>query len=331
MWCPAAYTKNNTMKKVGIIGGAGFIGSYVTKQFLENGFRAKVSATDISNTAKYAHLSALPHSENMELVPLDVQHLDQLKVFAEGCDILVHGGTPFQLDVEDPQRDLFDPTIKGTENFLRVVSETPSVKKVVFIASVAAMNTNFPMLPAGKSEGDTVSETDPFYFSEESHPYAQAKFLANRAVEQFIADNPDTGFEITTVSPVGVMGVALSKREDSTSMGLQYLFKNNIAPNPFLEMLYEQDVYWANVDVADVAESVYQAATRNKLHGKNYLISSESYRISDISLMLNGSAPAGAARQVYSKAMATRELGVQFKPLSETFSHYAQAMKAASA
>lgn len=47
------------MKKVGIIGGAGFIGSYVTKQFLDNGYRAKVSATDISNSAKYAHLSAL--------------------------------------------------------------------------------------------------------------------------------------------------------------------------------------------------------------------------------------------------------------------------------
>jgi nucleoside-diphosphate-sugar epimerase len=36
------------MQTVGIIGGAGFIGSYVTKQFLENGFRVKVSATDIS-------------------------------------------------------------------------------------------------------------------------------------------------------------------------------------------------------------------------------------------------------------------------------------------
>jgi len=225
------------MQTVGIIGGAGFIGSYVTQQFLENGYRVKVSATDISNKEKYAHLSALKNAENMELVPLDVQDLAQLQAFAAGCDLLVHGGTPFQLDVEDPQRDLFDPTIKGTENFLRVVSETPTVKKVVFIASVAAMNTNFPQLPAGKAEGDTINEEDPFYFSEENHPYAQAKFLANRVVDQFIADHPDPGFEITTVSPVGVMGMAMSKREDSTSMGLQFLFKNKIAPNPFIQML----------------------------------------------------------------------------------------------
>lgn len=310
------------MKTVGIIGGAGFIGSYVTKQFLENGYRVKVSATDISNKEKYAHLSALPHAENMELAPLDVQNLDQLKAFAEGCDILVHGGTPFQLEVEDPQRDLFDPTIKGTENFLQVVSETPSVKKVVFIASVAAMNTNFPLLPVGKAEGDSISEADTYYFSEESHPYAQAKFIANQAVDQFIADHPNIGFEITSVSPVGVMGMAMSAREDSTSMGVQFLFKNKIAPNPFIQMFYDQDVYWAIVDVADVAESVYKAATLKGLHGKNYLITSESYRVSDISLMLNKQPAAGKSAMVYQNNLAKTDLGINFRPAQETLANY---------
>lgn len=318
------------MQTVGIIGGAGFIGSYVTKQFLENGYRVKVSALDISNKEKYAHLSTLPHAANMELVPLDVQHLDQLKAFAAGCDILVHGGTPFQLEVEDPQRDLLDPTIKGTENFLRVASETPSVKKVVFIASVAAINTNFPQLPAGKAEGDTISEADPYYFSEENHPYAQAKFLANRVVDQFIADHPDPGFEITTVSPTGVMGMAMSKRQDSTSMGVQYLFKNKIAPNPFIQKFYDLDVYWALVDVADVGEATYKAAITKNIHGKNYLLSSESYRISDISLMLNGKEPAGKPSTGYSNALATRDLGVHFKPAKLPLYQYAKVMEEAA-
>mgnify|MGYP005840840689 CR=1 FL=1 len=314
------------MQTVGIIGGTGFIGSYVTKQFLENGYRVKVSATDISNTAKYAHLSGLPHAGNLELVPLDVQHLEQLKAFAAGCDIIVHGGTPFQLDVEDPQRDLLDPTIKGTENFLRVVSETPSVKKVVFIASVAAINTNFPQLPAGKVEGDTINEADPFYFSEENHPYAQAKFIANRVVDQFIADHPDLGFEITTVSPTGVMGMAMSAREDSTSMGIQFLFKNKIAPNPFIQMFYDLDVNWALVDVSDVGEATYKAAITNNIHGKNYLLSSESYRVSDISLMLNQQPPAGKPTVVYSNELAKKDLGMDFKPASVPLSQYAQAV-----
>ena len=319
------------MKTVGIIGGAGFIGSYVTRQFLENGFKAKVSAMNISNQEKYAHLFSLPNAANMELAALDVQNLGQLKAFAAGCDILVHGGTPFQLDVEDPQRDLFDPTVKGTENFLQVARETPSVKKVVFIASVAAVNTNFPLPPEGWADGQVFSENDKPYFNEENHPYAQAKFLANEAVNRFIADHPDLGFEITTVSPVGVMGMAMSAREDSTSMGIQFLFKNKIAPNAFIQMFYDLDVYWALVDVADVAESVYKAATLQNLHGKNYLITSDSYRVSDISLMLNGKEPVGQPQTGYSNALATKDLGVQFKPAKTPLYQYAKATEGAAA
>jgi nucleoside-diphosphate-sugar epimerase len=319
------------MNTVGIIGGGGFIGSHITKQFLENGYHVKVSATDISNKEKYAHLFQLNNADNLELAPLDVQNVDQLKTFAEGCDLLVHGGTPFQLEVEDPQRDLFDPTIKGTENFLQVVSETPSVKKVVFIASVAAYNTNFPLPPEGLADGQVFSENDKPYFNEENHPYAQAKFIANETVNKFIADHPDAGFEITSVSPVGVMGMALSAREDSTSMGVQFLFKNKIAPNPFIQMFYDRDVYWAIVDVADVAESVYKAATLPNLHGKNYLITSESYRVSDISLMLNGKGPAGQPTTVYSNALATQDLGVHFKPAKLPLNQYAKATEGATA
>lgn len=319
------------MQTVGIIGGAGFIGSYVTQQFLENGYRVKVSALDISNKEKYAHLFGLPHAENLKLVPLDVQHLDQLKTFAAGCDLLVHGGTPFQLEVEDPQRDLFDPTIKGTENFLQVVSETPSVKKVVFIASVAAVNTNFPLPPEGWADGQVFSENDKPYFSTENHPYAQAKFLANEVVNRFIAEHPDLGFEITTVSPVGVMGMAMSAREDSTSMGIQFLFKNKIAPNPFIQMFYDLDVNWAVVDVADVGEATYKAAVTKNIHGKNYLITSESYRVSDISLMLNGKEPVGQPVTVYSNALAQRDLGIRFKPAKPPLHQYAEAMEGAAA
>jgi len=36
------------MKKVGIIGGSGFIGSFNTKIFLEDVYGVSVSATDIS-------------------------------------------------------------------------------------------------------------------------------------------------------------------------------------------------------------------------------------------------------------------------------------------
>lgn len=312
------------MKTVGIIGGSGFIGSYTTKKFLEEGYSVKVSVTDIKKSEKYKHLFNLENSDNLNISALKVEDLETLKDFISDCEIVIHGGTPFQLDVKDPQTELFDPTIKGTENFLTAISETPSIEKVVIIASVAGYNTNFPMPAGGKTPHDTFSENDNPFMSEESHPYAQAKFLANQTVEKFISEHPNLSFEITSVSPVGVMGKSLSTREDSTSTGLQFLFKNKIAPNPFVQMLYDTNAEMAMVDVEDVAEAVFKIATTSGLHGKNYLLSSESYSVSDISLMLNHQAPKDKARVVYENTLAMNDLGVKFRPVQETLNNYSK-------
>ncbi len=302
------------MKTVGIIGGSGFIGSHTTKQFLEQGYNVKVSATDISKPEKYRHLKQLTNAEHLEIVPLKVENKDQLQNFVNGCDIVVHGGTPFKLDFEDAKSELFDPTINGTENFLEAISKAPQVKKVVFIASVAAYNTNFPMPAGNKNPNDTFNEKDIPFTSEESHPYAQAKFMANQTVSKFIADNPNIGFEISSVSPTFVIGKQLSKREDSTSAGMQFLFKNKIAPNPFVQMLFDTDVEFAIVDVKDVANAIYKAGTKTGLHGKNYLLSSESWKVSDISSMLNNEVPKGNPRVIYQNDAAKRDLGLEFNP-----------------
>ncbi|MDX1318067.1 MAG: NAD-dependent epimerase/dehydratase family protein [Xanthomarina gelatinilytica] len=312
------------MDKVGIIGGSGFIGSYITKLFLDKGFEVKVSTTDISNQEKYEHLMNLDHSDHLYLSELNVEDKEQLKEFVKNCDIIIHGGTPFQLDFKDAKTELLDPTIKGTENFLEIIKDTPMVKKVVLIASVAAWNTNFPLPANGKKPTDVFNENSIPFMSEESHPYAQAKFIANETVRKFIAETPNLGFEITSVSPVAVMGKSLSKREDSTSTGLQFLFKNKIAPNPFIQMFYDKDVLFALVDVKDVAIGVYKAATISGLHGKNYLLSSESYPVSDINLMLNQKAPKNRPITVYQNQMAERELGLPFRPVKLTLNNFSK-------
>ncbi|TYA57491.1 NAD-dependent epimerase/dehydratase family protein [Formosa maritima] len=310
------------MKKAGIIGGSGFIGSYITKQFLDNNFEVRVSATDISKEEKYQHLMDFNNSDLLHICELDVTDKLSLKEFVKDCDIVVHGGTPFQLDVTDPQKELFDPTIKGTENFLEVINETPSIKKVVLIASVGAWNTDFPLPAAGKSTSDIFSENDTPFMSKESHPYAQAKFIANQTVEKFIKDNPNLHFEITSVSPTMVMGKSLSNREDSTSTGIQFLFKNKIAPNSFIQMFYDTDLPLALVDVKDVALGIYKAATISNLHGKNYLLSSETYPVSDVTLMLNNLEPKNTPKIIYQNQMAEQELGFPFRSVKSTLQEY---------
>ena len=310
------------MKKVGIIGGSGFIGSYITRAFLNNGFLVKVSATDITREDKYQHLVTLNHSDNLHISELDVMDKAALQDFVSDCDIVIHGGTPFLLDFEDAQTQLFDPTIKGTENFLAVISQTPGIEKIVFIASVAAWNTNFPMPAGTKSFTDTFDENDTRFTSIESHPYAQAKFLANQVVEKFIKDNPNLSFEISSVSPVMVMGKAMSNREDSTSTGLQFLIKNKIAPNDFIQALYDNDIPFAIVDVQDVSDATFKVATTKGLHGKDYLLTSETYKVSDINAMLNHKEPKEKASMIYKNDFAKNDLKIQFRPVKETLNNY---------
>ena len=309
------------MQTVGIIGGSGFIGSYITKIFLEENYKVKVSSTDINNKSKYEHLQILTNTENLEICALDVREVKMVEDFIKGCDILINAGTPFQLDVKDPQKELFEPTVQGTRNFLNAISKSKDLKKVVIIASVAAWNTSFPLNPATYSVDHIFTEQDTPYISEQDHPYGQAKFLADQEVRKFITEHPDLPFEITSLSPTWVVGNALSNRKDSTSAGMQYFIKNKIPANPFIEMLFATDAMFSMVDVRDVAEAVYQSATTKGIHGKNYLIGNESYTVSDISRMLNNEAPLGKPAIVYDSALAKKDLGIAFISAKETLNH----------
>jgi nucleoside-diphosphate-sugar epimerase len=87
-------------------------------------------------------------------------------------------------------------------------------------------------------------------------------------------------------------------------------------------MIYDMDVLWALVDVEDVANAIFKAATTKNLHGKNYLLSSESYRVSDITLMLNNQPPTGKPIVVYNSALAQKDLEINFKPASIPLNNY---------
>jgi hypothetical protein len=102
------------------------------------------------------------------------------------------------------------------------------------------------------------------------------------------------------------------------------LFKNKIAPNPFIQMFYDTDLPLAIVNVQDVAIGVYKAATISGLHGRNYLLSSETYPVSDVTLMLNNQEPKNTPKIIYQNQMAERELGLPFRSVKTTLNNYSK-------
>ncbi len=98
---------------------------------------------------------------------MNVEDKASLGDFLKGCQIVIHGGTPFQLDVKDPKTELFDPTIEGTKNFLELAKQTDGIEQVVFIASVAAEDNAFwrMQLPDFSSLASPYKELFPMTYS----------------------------------------------------------------------------------------------------------------------------------------------------------------------
>ena len=63
-------------------------------------------------------------------------------------------------------------------------------------------------------------------------------------------------------------------------------------------------------------------ATTQGLHGKDYLLSSETYKVSDMHAMLNNKKPKENPGIVYKNDLAKKDLGIHFKPVKDTLNNY---------
>ncbi|WP_040250784.1 hypothetical protein [Psychroserpens mesophilus] len=77
------------MKKVGVIGGSGFIESDVISLLLLHNFNIKVSTIDISIKENYEHLMELDHSENLYVCEIDTQQKSAISNFTKDCDLVI--------------------------------------------------------------------------------------------------------------------------------------------------------------------------------------------------------------------------------------------------
>ncbi|MEL7119166.1 MAG: NAD-dependent epimerase/dehydratase family protein [Bacteroidota bacterium] len=312
------------MKKIAVIGGAGYLGSHIVSHCLNQGFQVKTSVTKLSLPEKYQHLQNLPNSANLEIVELDLTKPSGFMSYLEGVDIVIHSGTPFKLAIDDPVEELFKPTIEGTKSFLEIASKLKSLQKIIFVASVSSYNTNFPMPPGDYDPGELIDENRKPFFDEQSHPYAQAKFLANQVVNDFLKEFPIMAEKVVSVSPVSIMGPALSGRKDSESVILQSILREKSVPNPFYEMLYNTNPYLAMVDVRDVAKVVVNLAVQEEADfwGKNYILSAGSHKILDVVEMLNKRKPEERGSTIYSSQNIKKELGISFRSIVETLGDF---------
>ncbi|KAI1338673.1 hypothetical protein F5Y15DRAFT_416896 [Xylariaceae sp. FL0016] len=153
----------STPARVVVTGGNGFIGAHVIQHLLAttpHHIVATVRTAEKARKLQQIHQQRHPHDParlTTALVP-DITLPDAYLAALAGCDAVVHLASPFGYAYADYEAELLVPSIAGTEAILRAADRTPSVRRVVYCSSFAAVYDGASA--AGTSPARVYTEAD---------------------------------------------------------------------------------------------------------------------------------------------------------------------------
>lgn len=123
--------------KVLVIGGAGFIGSYVVKELLKDG-AGEVIIYDNFARGKISNIADSLKDKRCYIYPNggDVRDIDILNDAMKGTDYVFHLAAMWLLHCKDYPRTAFDVNIKGTFNVLEACVKN-KIKKLIYSSSAS--------------------------------------------------------------------------------------------------------------------------------------------------------------------------------------------------
>lgn len=253
------------MNKIALItGGTGYIGSWVCKYLLEEGYTLRVSVRSKTNTRKFAHLEAIAAGTKgkLEFWEADLLKEGSFNEAATGCEVIYHIASPFILKVKDAQKELIDPAVMGTKNVLQAATQSGTVKKVILTSSSAAVYgdaadmTNQGLTAFTEAQWNTTSSLT-------HQPYSYSKVSAEKAAWEMA--NAQDQWKLVVINPTFVMGPSLTPASDSESIKLikDYLTGKFITGVPELR--------FGIVDVRDVAKAHILAAQNASAEGRHII------------------------------------------------------------
>ena len=256
----------NGQTRVLLTGGTGYIAGWIVRKLLERGVTVHTTVRDLSKRDKYAHLVEMEQNlpGTLRLFEADLLKKGSFEAAMEGCEYVIHSASPFQIrNIKDPQKELVDPALHGTENVLKQVNEAGAVKRVVLTSSVVAVYGDNKDLQ--ESRYDELTERDWNTTSNLHHqPYNYSKTLAEKKAWE-MAEKQDR-WSLVTINPGFVLGPALTKRKDSTSI------ETILQMGDGTMKMGVPDLPMGIVDVRDVAEAHVRAAFNSQASGRHIVV-----------------------------------------------------------
>lgn len=252
-----------------VTGANGYVASWLVKRLLDDGLTVHAAVRNPNDEKKIAHLkeAAAKSKGQIKFFAGDLLKPGSYKTAMEGCELVYHTASPFTTAIKDPQKELIDPAVKGTENVLRSATEVGSVKRVVVTSSCAAIYgdaIDTVNAPGGKLTEANWNTTSSLAYQ----PYSYSKTLAEKKAWELVKSQDK--WDLVTVNMSLVMGPALNPG-NTTSESIN-----------ILKMLGGGEMKMGAprmgvglVDVRDVAEAHFKAGFTPTAKGR-YITSAHS-------------------------------------------------------
>lgn len=228
-----------------VTGANGHLGSALTELLVKSGHTVRASIRGAGDAKKAAPLKAL----GVEVVEADVMDPEALARACDGQEVVFHLAAVFRMVVDDPQKDVIDPAVKGAEFALRGAKKA-GVRRVVLTSSNVAIGN--------KSVGDRPLDERDWNDGAVNH-YARAKTLAERKAWEV---SKELGQDLVCINPTAILGPGFMRHTPIT-LNVANMFLGKVPMAPQFVSTY--------VDNRDVARAHLMAAEQPGANGR-YLV-----------------------------------------------------------
>ncbi|EXJ84020.1 dihydroflavonol-4-reductase [Capronia epimyces CBS 606.96] len=256
-------------KLTAALGGSGFIAAYCIKQLLERGCEVVTTVRSHDKGTKVLNAHSASGGKLSYQIVEDVARkgaFDEVVKSTPDLDFVLHTASPFHYNVQDPVKDFLEPAVTGTTSILQAIKDSaPSVKRVVFTSSFAAVNGGSKTTPPFYDESCWNPITWDEAAQDKTKAYRGSKTLAERAAWAFIENEKPT-FDLVTINPSLVFGPAaphLSPGElaslNTSNLRIwdmiQGKMKDRLDPTGFYSWVDVRDVALAHVRALEIPEA----------------------------------------------------------------------------
>lgn len=265
-------------KPVMLTGATGYVAGWIAKRLLEDGHIIHAPIRNPENKEKTKYLDALAEQSSGSIIyfKADLLTPESYDEAAEGCELVIHTASPFVTAPKNPQTDLVDPALKGTENVLSSVNKAGVVQRVILTSSCAAIYGDAKDILQYPNQTITEDQWN-ITSSLKRSPYSFSKVLAEKKAWE-ICEAQDQ-WDLVTINPSFVLGPGINPNATSESFSIM----KQMGDGSF--RFGAPDLNIGCVDVRDVAEAHIKAAFTPDAEGR-HIISAENLSFLELSKML---------------------------------------------